>query len=226
MTKTKKRALTPADFEASDTLKAAIADAKRNLGKTQQSIGEEVGVSQGMIWQWANRTTPVPADRARALATAVGIDDPGLISIEWRATIKESTPENGVAIGEPVSSYELPIPETLSAMGRQSLQRIIDAAARADGRLDEFLQKIADGLEQAADRAPDGRVRELRPGHLFLVHTVSMIAGTLPEKQAKTFADLIWQSVPPESDMQSIPVLEESAGERKRKKRPSKTPSL
>jgi len=77
---TKKRALSPLELSAADALALALS----RCGKTQEQVGSDVGVSQGMVWQWANKKLAVPARRARALARAVGVADPADISVDYR----------------------------------------------------------------------------------------------------------------------------------------------
>ncbi|WP_161596256.1 helix-turn-helix domain-containing protein [Rhodanobacter glycinis] len=56
-------------------------------GMTQDSLGEQLGVSQGMVSHWVDGRSAVTAKRARALANALGIDDPALISVDYREIV-------------------------------------------------------------------------------------------------------------------------------------------
>lgn len=75
-----KRPLNQVELEAAARLSSALAASS----ESQESVGAKVGVTQGMVWQWANGRLPVPAKRAAALAAALGIEDPGVISPAWR----------------------------------------------------------------------------------------------------------------------------------------------
>ncbi|MET3654053.1 LexA family transcriptional regulator [Dyella japonica] len=84
----KKRPLNPQEIACSDFLKKAISETPL----TQQQIADKVGVSQGQLWQWANRRLPVPARRAQALADALSfLDpvDPSSISAEFAERMSE-----------------------------------------------------------------------------------------------------------------------------------------
>lgn len=70
------RQLTPADIEAAKVL----SDAVESCGLTHEAIAAEVGVSVGMIHQWTKPLRPVSLLRAPALARAVGIANPSVIS--------------------------------------------------------------------------------------------------------------------------------------------------
>lgn len=74
-----KRQLTKAEHAASRRLSEAI----KASPLSQEDIGQELGVTQGLIWQWANGRLPVPARRARALAKALGCQ-PEEISAAWK----------------------------------------------------------------------------------------------------------------------------------------------
>lgn len=193
-----------------------LAALRREVGAAK--LSDVTGIADAYLYQMSlgkgKNYRPLDDENARLIEAKTNRE--GWFSMPNQVSALSELPDG--------SPSEPALPDTLSAMGRKSLQRIIDATARAEGRLDEFLQKIAEGLEQAADRAPDGRVRALKPGHLYLVRTVSMIAGALPEKQAKAFGDLIWSSVPPESDMSELPVMDETT--ESRGKRPRKTHGL
>lgn len=72
----------PEDIAASDAFRAALD----GCNKSQSAVAEEIGdgVSQGTIWQWANRRLAIPASRALDAARAVRAD-PMVISAAYRA---------------------------------------------------------------------------------------------------------------------------------------------
>ncbi|HEY5805044.1 MAG TPA: hypothetical protein VIT90_15260 [Lysobacter sp.] len=78
----------PAEIAASDEFKRCLQASK----KTQEQVAAEIGagVSQGTVWQWANRRLAIPAQRARDAARAVGAQPEG-ISVEFRS-IMENPP--------------------------------------------------------------------------------------------------------------------------------------
>lgn len=100
-----KRALSPEEIAAAARLASAIAAS----GKSQEAIGADVGVSQGMVWQWAKARMAVPAPRALKLAEAVGLTDPGEISPAWRLAglgHHHTTPTTTAPFLRPISVWE------------------------------------------------------------------------------------------------------------------------
>jgi hypothetical protein len=79
-----KRDLTPEEVAMAARLKAAIAAIP---GMTEESLGAELGVSQGAVSHWTGARLPVPAKRAPKLALLLGFDDPGEISTAYRAVV-------------------------------------------------------------------------------------------------------------------------------------------
>lgn len=77
----KKRPLTAEEKQMAAVMKAAIA---ANPDLTEESVGAQVGVSQGQISHWTGGRLPVPSGRAIKLASALGIDDPSSISVAYR----------------------------------------------------------------------------------------------------------------------------------------------
>lgn len=57
-----------------------------SCGKTQEQVGDECGVSQGQVWQWAKGHRSIPCVRAGAAAKAVGAK-PEEISVEWKERV-------------------------------------------------------------------------------------------------------------------------------------------
>lgn len=100
-----KRPLTKEELKAAAVLSSAIAAS----GESQEAIGAKVGVTQGMVWQWANGRLPVPAKRAATLAAAVGVDDPGSISPAWRQIASPAefvtVPMGAPVAMEPAANY-------------------------------------------------------------------------------------------------------------------------
>lgn len=70
-----------------DQEKAQIAALLKSLirekGYTHQSFAEEIGVSPGLVSQWATNRGTVPAERALTVASLLGTQ-PELISPSWR----------------------------------------------------------------------------------------------------------------------------------------------
>jgi transcriptional regulator with XRE-family HTH domain len=81
----KKRPLTDEEERAAAVIKQAIESGN----KTQDEIAAEVGVTQGMIWQWMNAKLPVPARRAQKLAAAIGLN-PVQVSVAWRNVVRDA----------------------------------------------------------------------------------------------------------------------------------------
>lgn len=75
--------MTPAERMAAAEFAKGLKRVKAKTGKTQEQVAAEVGVSQGMMYQW-QKCIPIPADRARAVAAALEEIDPGKISVEFR----------------------------------------------------------------------------------------------------------------------------------------------
>jgi transcriptional regulator with XRE-family HTH domain len=96
------RPMTPRELAASDHIKERLKSLRGKV--TQEQVAAEIGVSQGQIWQWANRRLPVPANRAKALAKAIGTS-PELVSVEYAdvlpTEVREPQPVFG---GDPILS--------------------------------------------------------------------------------------------------------------------------
>jgi transcriptional regulator with XRE-family HTH domain len=74
----------PKPTPESRAVKAAI-DAS---GLAQTAIADMIGVSPGMVSQWASGMRPVPSDKAPKFAKAVGqTDDPGKFSAAYRGVV-------------------------------------------------------------------------------------------------------------------------------------------
>lgn len=82
--KKRARELTDAEMKASDHIKRMLESLRGTA--TQEEIAVKAGVTQGQIWQWANRRLPVPANRAKALAEALGTT-PALVSAEYASLL-------------------------------------------------------------------------------------------------------------------------------------------
>lgn len=80
-----KRPLTAEEKAMAARMKAIIASTR---DMTEESVADAVGVTQGQISHWTGGRLPVPARRAPALASALGIADPGEISLAYRAIAK------------------------------------------------------------------------------------------------------------------------------------------
>jgi len=116
-----KKSLSPAELEAS----RVIADAVRLSERSQDDIAAEIGVSQGLIWQWANGRVPVPANRAVALAKALHLS-PSAVSPAY-AEIINSAPLGGLRPDEAalLTKYRL-----ADDAGKRSLHAVGDALAQ------------------------------------------------------------------------------------------------
>ncbi|WP_396615470.1 hypothetical protein ACHZ97_14440 [Lysobacter soli] len=94
----------PDDVAASDEFKRCLIASK----KTQEQVAAEIGsgVSQGTVWQWANRRLAIPASRAADAARAVGTT-PDKISTEHRRLWAKATAWADEALGPvPKRGYE------------------------------------------------------------------------------------------------------------------------
>lgn len=83
----------PTEVSASDAFKTALAQS----AYTQMALANELGVSQGTIWQWANRRLAIPAEQAVRVARLLEVQA-DRISAEherlhalWRATLTPSS---------------------------------------------------------------------------------------------------------------------------------------
>jgi DNA-binding transcriptional regulator YdaS (Cro superfamily) len=74
-----RRPLTPEEKEAAAAFRRHLEASDR----PQDEIAQEIGVTQGAVWQWADGKIPISAKRAVAAAKAVGAD-PAEISVAWR----------------------------------------------------------------------------------------------------------------------------------------------
>lgn len=77
----RKPSLTAEEKEIAAFIKATIANTP---GLTEEIVGNAVGVTQGQISHWSGGRLRVPAERAPALAQALGVDDPGRLSLPFR----------------------------------------------------------------------------------------------------------------------------------------------
>lgn len=86
----------PDEVAASDAFKRAATAS----GKSQTKIADEIGdgVSQGTIWQWANRRLAIPAARAVEAARAVDAR-PEDISVAYRTLMAERYDVRGASAG-------------------------------------------------------------------------------------------------------------------------------
>lgn len=120
--------LTATEMAASDHVRECI-DALRRV-KTQEQIANEVGVTQGQIWQWAERKLAVPARRAVSLAAALETR-PELVSAAYAALalnkVKEQPGEYALDSGQQAI---LAIYATLSADQRATWRAVGDALAQ------------------------------------------------------------------------------------------------
>lgn len=110
-----------------------IGDAVRASEQNQDEIGAAVGVSQGLIWQWANGRVPVPANRAVALAQVLRLD-PCAISPAYReiidgAQLKQLRPDEAALLAKYRQADDA---------GKRSLQAVSDALA-------QYLPKVSNG---------------------------------------------------------------------------------
>lgn len=78
----RRRALTAEELRIAERIRTIISATD---GLTEGIVAEVVGVSPGQISHWSSGRLAVPARRAPALAKALGIDDPGELSVEYRA---------------------------------------------------------------------------------------------------------------------------------------------
>lgn len=76
-----KRPLSPDEIRMAERMKSIIA---KDPNLTEESVGVQMGVTQGQISHWTGGRLPVPAKRALKLATILGIDDPSEISLAYR----------------------------------------------------------------------------------------------------------------------------------------------
>lgn len=124
-----RKTLSTAELQAAD----AIAEAVRRNDRSQDEIAAAVGVSQGLIWQWANRRVPVPANRAVALAAAVGLTprevSPAYCEIADAVQLQLLAPDEAALLTKYRSADE---------SGKRSLQAVSDALA-------QYTQKVSHG---------------------------------------------------------------------------------
>jgi phage repressor protein C with HTH and peptisase S24 domain len=105
------RTLSTADFEAA----RVFAEAVVSCGKTHEQLGEDIGVTAGMIHQWSKPLRAISAKRAPAAALAVGIDDPSCISVAYAQLMEfaqdarriKATAPPGSAPPSPISPPEI-----------------------------------------------------------------------------------------------------------------------
>lgn len=94
-----RRALTPAERQAAAEFRRLLEASDR----PQDEIAQEIGVTQGAVWQWADGKIPISAKRALAAARAVG-GDPAQISVAWRES--HAAPPAGLSTGLPTTAAQ------------------------------------------------------------------------------------------------------------------------
>lgn len=107
---TERRKLTPEEMEAAREFRRLV-DA---MADSQHTLGATIGVTQGMVWQWADGQVPISAAKARAAAKAVG-GDPFKISVAFREVVGDPAELLGIVRAEaeqPSQSVQLD-PETV-----------------------------------------------------------------------------------------------------------------
>lgn len=87
-----RRKLTKEELEAAAEFKRLV-DA---MSDSQHTLGAKIGVTQGMVWQWADGQVPISAAKARAAAKAVG-GDPFKISVAFREVVGSPAELLGIA---------------------------------------------------------------------------------------------------------------------------------
>lgn len=122
---------------------AAFRSSLEQSAKTQEVVGEECGVTQGMVWQWASGKRAIPATRAAAAAKSVGAA-PEEISVQWREKVTQSVQTASFSIRrthkDPDIAEVVQLMESVDAHGRAMILGAVRAAvslipqpARANG---------------------------------------------------------------------------------------------
>lgn len=99
----------PSPTKQSLVLKSAFDAA----GLSQAAIARKLDVSPGLVWQWLNGNTPVPANKAVRLGEIVSAD-PRRISTAY-ADVHQHEPGNVVPISAPSSGDEARRPDLVIA---------------------------------------------------------------------------------------------------------------
>lgn len=160
----------PDEIAASDAFRAAL-DA---CGKSQSAVADEIGdgVSQGTIWQWANRRLAIPAARAPDAARAVNAY-PEAISVAFREEarrhgnlqVREPGPRASQSVGFPLSTItdamlvvrayleDKGLPLSMAVSDPWLVKIAIDLVADASVRLDvtnviAFKKRFTDRLSE------------------------------------------------------------------------------
>ena len=93
MTSRERRLTDPDDLAAAAVFAAALK--RRKL--TKAGIAAILGVTPGLVSQWAHARVAIPADRAQAVAAAVGTT-PEQISPAWRAMLAKVPASQGARL--------------------------------------------------------------------------------------------------------------------------------
>lgn len=101
------RTLTDEDRAAAEVFARALAASAR----THDDVAAAVGVTPGMVYQWAKPLRTISLKRAPAVAAAVGISDPARISVAYanwaHGRPSPAPPAGGEAIGQPLGADAL-----------------------------------------------------------------------------------------------------------------------
>lgn len=165
------RTLSPDDIKAAQAFAAAL----ERSGKTHEEVAAEVGVTPGMIHQWAKPLRPISFRRAAALARAVGIADPAEISVGYRDLLAADFGAAHWPASSP-SHAPLKVQETFQyqsaaapAPRRAPIAHHLSAIAEAAAQLPPSMLPAIGKLLEAVGRSPaDPSAREA------LVHLLEM----------------------------------------------------
>lgn len=127
--KSNKRPLTAEELEMARKINAAISES----GNTQDEIAGLLGVTQGVVTQWATGRTPVAARRATALARLIKLQ-PEEISVAYRALPGASSHGALSESSTPaLSRRESQLVEAFRAASTTRKRLIMEAAGIASG---------------------------------------------------------------------------------------------
>lgn len=160
----------PDEIAASDAFRVALEGCQKSQSAVADEIGD--GVTQGTIWQWANRRLAIPAARARDAARAVNAY-PSVISVAFRQEaarhgaleVREGASSPSHAVGFPLSTIndamlvvrayleDKGLPLSMAVTDPWLVKIAIDLVADASVRLDvtnviAFKKRFTDRLSE------------------------------------------------------------------------------
>lgn len=129
-----------------------LKDLYKNLGFTQETLAEEIGVSVETLKNWMGRKSqrPIPLDKAEMLADVLGVDVWKIIGSDGRSSYKTRHQDELTVASAFVEKDEQLLAMLLSRHGRKPLFE--SDIEELDEYKERYLDLLLDGLLTAHDQ--------------------------------------------------------------------------